>query len=789
MQTTWHYCIFIHKLQAQVYGISRKLRTIRQEGNRPPARFAASMPEGLTGKEVLAEYNTLIYYYCMSKTGTKHSSIVVTLAVNITVLTLAFMFILGSIIYVRVSSLNTAQFDDKLRQSLTLMDVTMRNHFSSISTSVDLFADTELAREDDDSITSYVNLSDPSGKIPMTPLENSEYEAQVYLLARAFVKDKPELLGVSLSLKSTGAFTRYPEVARSNGYDSRTRSWFKNAENKPGKVVFSDAYTTSAGETVIVASRTVSAQDGSIRGVVTADADLSNLSDLFKSISGTDYKHTSIILCDHNGSILVDTVHPENLFKKVSEIGIKGLEKYNHGDTLTFDETIEGKHPCEIRTIPSENGLIPLNYIVIVPDAELKASNRAIIHIMFMLLAVGIVVSVIVATIYGKAFARPIQKITAIMKNISEGDGDLTQRLPKLASNEIGQLAGHFNAVMEKLASSIASILHESSTMDQIGKDLAGSMSETAGAATEISSNIDSMKAQIQTQSAGVEETASTMRNIVESIKRLNSDIETQASSVAQSSSSIEQMVANVRSVTGILASNSKTVDDLTKSAEHGRELISKTVELTRKISDDSKGLLDASTIIQNIASQTNLLAMNAAIEAAHAGETGKGFAVVSGEIRKLAEDSSTQGKRISDVLTNLSNLIATIAESATAIQKQFEIIFTNTEAVNKQEAVIKNAMEEQSAGSQQILDAMGQINSITSQVKNEAATMDEGGRQILEEMSKLARLTAEINSGMNEMTAGVNDINNAIQEVNLKSKDNSQSITKVSTEIGKFKV
>ncbi|MBR1911014.1 MAG: methyl-accepting chemotaxis protein [Treponema sp.] len=449
------------------------------------------------------------------------------------------MIALGSIIYMRVSTLNIEQFYEKLNQTLSLMDTTMGNHFRAIATSVDLFGDTEIARERNDSIKSYVNLSDPSGKIPMTPLTNSPYEAEVYKLAKAFVEDKPELLGVSLSLQSTGAFTRFPAVARSNGYDSRTRSWFKDAVKGSGKVQFSDAYTTSAGETVIVASRTVSYPDGSLKGVVTADADLSNLTGLFNSISGSNYTTTSVILCDHNGSILVDTVHPDNLFKKIGEIGIKGLENYGMGDSIAFSEVIEGKK-CEVRAVVSNNGVIPLHYILIVPDSELRASNKAIVKTLLTLLVIALIASIIVAHVFGRQFVRPIIEITDVLKNISDGDGDLTQRLPKLASNEIGQLSEHFNNVMQKLSTPLSSIKDESVVMEKIGKQLASDMSETAGATVQISSNIESMKHRMQEQSAGAEETSSTMRNIAEGIRRLNTDIDSQSKSVSQQSTSLK---------------------------------------------------------------------------------------------------------------------------------------------------------------------------------------------------------------------------------------------------------
>ena len=169
--------------------------------------------------------------------------------------------------------------------------------------------------------------------------------------------------------------------------------------------------------------------------------------------------------------------------------------------------------------------------------------------------------------------------------------------------------------------------------------------------------------------------------------------------------------------------------------------------------------------------------------------QKGKGFAVVSDEIRKLAEDSNEESKKISDVLGGLKELIATVSKDSVEIQKQFQTIFENTQDVKNQEAVIKTAMDEQSSGGQQILDAMQQINSITDEVKSGAKQMSEGGEKILAEMEKLASVTLEISGSMNEMSTGVSDINNSMQNINEQSRQNMNSIEKVTGEINKFKV
>ena len=292
-----------------------------------------------------------------------------------------------------------------------------------------------------------------------------------------------------------------------------------------------------------------------------------------------------------------------------------------------------------------------------------------------------------------------------------KGEGDLTVRLPVHGNDEVTDLSEYFNETIAKIGASIQQVGINSNTMEEIGNELASNMTETASAVHQISANIDGVKQQAMTQAASVTETAATIEEIVRTIKQLNSSIETQAASVAQSSSSVEEMVANIASIGQTLGKTDDVIRSLTTATGDGKATLVTSNTVTQKIAEESGSLMEASSVIQHIASQTNLLAMNAAIEAAHAGEAGKGFAVVADEIRKLAEESSTQGKTITATLKTLSGEIETLSASSKTVEEKFNAIFTLAEQVKDMSNRLTEAMREQENGSKEVLIAIKSIN------------------------------------------------------------------------------
>jgi methyl-accepting chemotaxis protein len=423
-----------------------------------------------------------------------------------------------------------------------------------------------------------------------------------------------------------------------------------------------------------------------------------------------------------------------------------------------------------------------------VPESTVFAAVTALIRLTIILTLASIVAAGFVIFFVLKSIVTDrIAKVSAAIKDISEGEGDLTRRLTVTRKDEIGYLATYFNTTMEKIRLLVVSVKRQSVSLFDIGNELATNMTETAAAMNEIAANIQSIKERVINQSASVTETNATMEQITLNIERLSKHIDKQTESVAQCSSAIEEMIANIQSVAQTLVRNKDNVNKLAGASEVGRGGLEEVSSDIQEIARQSEGLLEINAVMENIASQTNLLSMNAAIEAAHAGEAGKGFAVVADEIRKLAESSGEQSKTISTVLKKIKESIDKISRSTDGVLSKFEAIDNGVKMVAEQEENVRNAMEEQDEGSHQILEAIGMLNELTRLVKDGSEEMQVGSRQVITESKNLEMVTQEITNGMNEMGSGAEQINTAVNQVNTLSGENRENIDVLVKEVSKF--
>jgi methyl-accepting chemotaxis protein len=489
---------------------------------------------------------------------------------------------------------------------------------------------------------------------------------------------------------------------------------------------------------------------------------------------------------DRVGKMMKDV---EALYGNYMDDAVKAVQNGESFACSSYAPALKSNVEITIQSFPMGNSGSSWSIMIAATQTYILKEVNAMTKFTIILAIIAVIIAAVIIYFTVQSTTNPIVKVADTLKDISEGEGDLTRSIPVTSKDEVGDLALYFNKTLEKIKNLVLLIKRQAGVLKDIGNDLASNMTETAAAVNQITANIQSIKGRVINQSASVTETNATMEQVIANINKLNGHVESQSRNVAQVSSAIEEMVANISSVTNTLVNNSANVKTLQDASEVGRNGLQEVATDIQEIARESEGLLEINAVMENIASQTNLLSMNAAIEAAHAGEAGKGFAVVADEIRKLAESSSEQSKTIGSVLKKIAESITKITKSTDNVLKRFEAIDSSVKTVSDQEENIRNAMEEQGEGSKQVLHGVGSLNELTQNVRSSSEEMLSGSQEVMKESQNLEKVTQEITGGMNEMSSGADQINIAVNNVNGMTTKNREAIDNLIMEVSRFKV
>ena len=428
---------------------------------------------------------------------------------------------------------------------------------------------------------------------------------------------------------------------------------------------------------------------------------------------------------------------------------------------------------------------------ILVPSSEkyqaadaIQKSNQ-IVTITICIVMIGIIFLIIF--VLSRWIIDPIKRASQVFATLAKGD--LTQTITVNGRDELAQMMKTFGQTQEGIKTLILAIDEKARNLSSVGLEMQSMMNDSVGVISGINANTQDMKAKSANQVEGVARTNTAMNHIINNIANLDEQIEQQAESVSRSSAAIEEMIANITSITTSLAQNESDLQKLRAASTEGNAALQMVSADIQNVSKESEHLLEINKVIQNIASQTNLLAMNAAIEAAHAGEVGRGFAVVADEIRKLAESSSKQAKTVSSVLKNVKDALENISTATLASLKQFESIDKGFETVSTQSLEIKKSMEQQDAGNKEVLAAMSASNDITRNVRSYSQGIQSASQEAVDESKNLERLSGDVANAINQIASGVDNINTAITHTSEISQKNNEDINILLREISKFSI
>jgi len=383
--------------------------------------------------------------------------------------------------------------------------------------------------------------------------------------------------------------------------------------------------------------------------------------------------------------------------------------------------------------------------------------------------------------------SRPLVQVQSVLADIAEGEGDLTKQLPVRSRDEVGMLAGAFNTFEEKLREIIRSLKTTVEHTGEVKNSLSGSAGETSRSLEEITASISAIEKKINELNENINESSSAVEQIIRTIKSQDDQVSDQASAVEESTSAVHEMVASLNNVAAITEAKKKSTDKLVATAVAGGNQLSDTIEAVEDINTSIDSISETVVLINSIAAQTNLLSMNAAIEAAHAGDSGRGFAVVADEIRKLAEDSARNSKEISYIIKNIIEKIRQVGSSARKTGEVFEDVNQEVKEVAYALDEIFSATEELKSGGQEILRAMQMLQDLSVKVAEGSGEMKTGASHLNETMSSVKDFSAQVRGAVSGILSSSNTISEAMNKVTGLTSDLADSTEAMKKQIEKF--
>ncbi|UTW01014.1 methyl-accepting chemotaxis protein [Marinomonas rhizomae] len=581
-------------------------------------------------------------------------------------------------------------FSKNSGQTLSAIEKSFNQFLTDVNYIVGYISDSDLVISPDaEALTTY---HEQKGKAPReVAKQNGGREAQLYNMFAAIAKNNPNFAYLYLGDESDG-YLEWPGTYEYADYHPKQRSWYTKAMENPGKVVMRDAYYWEADDSIYISAVSTYNKGNAVGGVINVDVSIKTLIDMAnKSKLGNA---GSVMVVENTGTILVDAEHPENNFKKIGDLAGEAYKKIAQTSSGVVGFQLNGEeYYANVYTSPN----LKWKFVGFMPASEIYSGTSKLIKTTIIVCILLLIVFGFVAYIMSKKLITPIESVSNHLRILAEGEGDLTSQIEIKTKDETGTLSNWFNQFIESTRLLIVGIKRSGMQIDKIAAETSAKASDVAKATAGQLQSIELISEAGQQMLIASNEAA-----------------ESCANSAQFSEKGLETTIAGKK----LLKNSAEGVNRLGDRLKDSNLIIT---ELQKETTNINQIL----STIQAIAEQTNLLALNAAIEAARAGEQGRGFAVVADEVRTLAGRTQESTEQISNILGLLANrtkqasdsMVTSLAESENAIGLSNQALesFEQIEEVVKQmrDMTMQTAAsaEEQRAVTE---DVNGNINSIS---------------------------------------------------------------------------
>ena len=609
----------------------------------------------------------------------------------------------------------------------------------------------------------------------------------MYNAAVSFSADLPE----SFSIYYTTAIPRFQEggfyIDSSDwnppaDWNPSDRDWHKNAVAAPGKITLTPPYVDSMTNALcITVSQTSINRDGTLMGVAAADLVLDSLSRMINNyrISAS----SSSYLIDSDGYYLAHRDTGKLMRDTIFDDYLPLRDKQHTFISKTTRAIVNGGKYFSISPVAETPW-----FVVATGDvSDFTDSVLDTIWKLMIIMGIQVIVVLIVALFFSRLISKTFASMVEHCNKFSKGD--FTAHFEDYFIKEADSLAKGFETFSQNIRMLVGKIFKSAGSVSEMTGSLNQASTSIKTAIGDAVAAISQMSTTSSNQTAAVQQVDDAVNEIVGEAQELSKEIDSQNQIISYSSASIEEIVQSMNSVHVRINEAASHVEELVSLASDNKKAVSQATQNIVNVRKESASLQEMNNVISSVAAQTNLLAMNAAIEAAHAGAAGKGFAVVADEIRKLAETAAKQANSSSTYLKAIQEKIDGIADSAVSIDKSFAGTIQRINDISQVVTQLEQATREQEMLSGQVLQALNDIQSSTHNITTNVGSITSSTSQTSQLCHQLKSLNEDVNAGITACKNASAEMQNASVMINIVAKSTKDSVSDLIEAVSSFQV